>query len=129
MLNKNMRKHRAAIAFPLHVAALLIVGTSLALVYVWLDMKGEALGRRIKNLEDEGVELQSRYDNELWKWQATISPSNIDAALEQNRIVMVWPDEKNIVRVRKGDSSVASLQSLAGEIAQLAQAGRVAVND
>ncbi len=129
MINENRRKRRSNVSLPLHAAALLIVGTSLALVYVWLNMKGETLSRRINSLEAEKSQLQSRYDNELWKWERTIAPSNIEAALKENQIVMVWPDEKNIVRVRKGNSSVASLQSLAGEIAQLAQAGRVTVND
>ncbi len=129
MFNENRRKHSEHGSLPLQIVTLLILGTSFALTYVWLDMKGEALGSRIKNLEKEQVQLQSRLDNEVWKWETTISPSNIEAALKKNNIEMVWPDEKNIVRVRKIDSSVASLQNLAGEIAQLAQAGKVMAND
>ena len=124
MFNENRKKQTSNGAFPLNMALLLIIGSTLALGYVWLEMKGEALGERIKQLERDRVEIKRRYDHEVWKWENMKSPSNIEGALKRNNIVMVWPDEINIVHPRQRDVSTASIQGLAGQVAQFAQTGR-----
>lgn len=129
MFYKNRKRRTAKLAFPLHVAVLLAAGATLALVYVWFGARGEALGARIKQLEQEQAEIQRRYDNELWKWEKITSASNIEEALSRNEIVMIWPDETSIVRLEETDTSVASLQGLAGEVAQLAQSRKSVADD
>lgn len=129
MFYKNRKRRTTKSAFPLHVAALLIAGATLALAYVRLGARGEALGARIKQLEQEQAEIQRQYDNELWKWEKITSPSNIEDALSRNEIVMIWPDETSIVRLEETDTSVASLQGLAGEVVQLAQSRKSVADD
>jgi hypothetical protein len=129
MLNEHRRKKRRDISLQLHALGLLMLGASMALFYVWLHLKGEALGSRIQALEGEQRRLAGRYDTELWRWEKTITASNIEMALETHDIVMVWPDENSIVRVGKSDSALASVRFPEREVAQFAQAGRVTAND
>ena len=127
--NKNRKRRTAGLTVPLHIGVLLTAVVTFALIYVWLDMRGEALGVRIKQLEQEQAEIQERYSNELWNWERMKSPSNIEEALSRNRIVMIWPDEGSIVRLQETVASVESLQDLAGEVAQLAQSRRSVADD
>jgi len=101
----------------------------LFLIYVCLDMKGKALGARIKALEQQQEDIQKRYSYELWRWQKMRSPSNIEYVLSRNNIAMIWPSEFSIVRLRQLDTPVESIQEFAGEVTQLAQSQRTVLND
>ena len=129
MFNNNRKKKGSPGSFPLHTALFLAVGATLALGYVWIEMRGEALGERIRRLEGEQQEIQRRYDNEVWKWERMTSPLNIEEALRRNNIEMVWPDEMSVVRLRKTDTAAASLQNLAMQVAQFAQSGKPSAHD
>lgn len=120
MLRENRKKKATDGAFPMRVLLILAAGAMLAIMYVWLDAKGEMLGEQIVRLERDASEAQRRYENELWKWECAISPSNIEEALRSNHIVMVWPEEANIVRLRRTGISVAELKDFSREARQFA---------
>lgn len=129
MAGKNRKKRAAGFVFPMPVAGLLMVLVVMLLLYVWLDARVQALGARIKTLEQQQTEIQKRYDIELWKWETSKSPSNIEKMLNQNKIVMVWPAEANVVRLQEPDAIGDSGRHVDGQMAQLSRSSRSIVND
>lgn len=129
MAGKNRKKRTAGFAFPLPVAGILMVLVVLLLLYVWLDARVQALGTRIKTLEQQQAELQKRYDTELWRWETLKSPSNIEKMLSNNKLVMVWPAEVNIIRLQEPDSGVELTRRLDGQMVQLSPSPRSMAND
>lgn len=129
MAGKNRKKRTAGFVFPLPVAGILIVPVVLLLLYVWLDARVQALGTRIKTLEQQQAEIQKRYDTELWKWETLKSPSNIEKMLDKNKLVMIWPTEANIVRLQEPNAGVELTQRMDGQMAQLSRSPRSVAND
>ena len=129
MAKHNRRKKSEGFVIALPWAAVLMGVVVLMLMYVWLDARGQALGKRIKFSEQQGAEIQKRYDYELWKWEAMKSPSNIEKALAQNRIAMIWPAEDRLVRLQEPEIDAASLPPDNRQMAQLSQLPRFVVND
>lgn len=115
--------------FPLPIAGILMVLVVLLLLYVWLDARVQALGTRIKTLEQQQAEIQKRYDAELWKWETMKSPSSIEKMLAKYNITMVWPAEINIVRLPAPDSNIELAPRRDGQMAQLLRSPRSVAND
>ena len=128
-LRKNRKKRKRAFVFPLPVVAILLVTVALLLMYVWLDARGEALGSRIKLLEQEQSEIQKRYSVELWKWGKMKSPSNIERQLSRNNVVMIWADEDSVVRLHEPTAFTESTPDFEGAVAQLTSHARSILND
>lgn len=129
MTSRNRKKSTGGIGFPLQTSAALMAVALLSLAYVWLDAKGQALGARINQLEQQAAEVQKMYDNELSKWQALKSPSSIEKELNQHQLVMIWPDENNIIRVPEPETVTEIVQSREKQLAQLTQISRSVIND
>lgn len=128
-LRKNRKKRNSAFIFPLPVAAVLLVTVVLLLMYVWLDARGEALGVRIKRLEQEQSEIRKHYSAELWKWEKMKSPSNIEYQLSRNNVVMILADEDSLVRLHEPTAFTESTPDSEGAVAQLASHARFIIND
>ena len=81
----------------------------LALSYLWLNGRCEALGRRITQLESQKVELVRKVKLERSHWESAKGLDQIERLLQRHHLVMSWPDERNIVHVRRaaGESLVA----------------------
>lgn len=126
---KNRKKKTNGFVFPLPAAAVLLVTVVLLLMYVWLDAKGQALGARINLLEQQQAEIKKRYDNELWKWERIKSPANIERLLNQNRIAMIWPDERSIVRLSEPDLNSLGASSYDRQVAQMSSGARSVLHD
>lgn len=129
MAGKNRKKRTADFSFPLPVAGFLMALVVMLLLYVWLDARVQALGARIKTLEQQQAELNKRYDVELWKWETLKSPPGIEKMLNQNKIAMVWPAEANIVRLQAPDAGAAMDRGADGQLVQLARNSKSVAND
>ncbi len=129
MTHRNRKKNKPGFIFPLPVASVLMVAMVLSLLYVWFEMNGQALGSRIKVLEQQQAEIQKRYQHELWKWHKLKSPSNIEAVLCRNDIAMIWPDEERIVRFQKEEFSTTLSENFDDQVTQLAYHSRSAPHD
>ncbi len=129
MASKNRKKRTAGFAFPLPVAGLLVATVVMLLLYVWLNARVQSLGTQIKSLEQQQAEINKSYDAELWKWETMKSPSGIEKMLNQNKIVMVWPAEANIIRLQEPDSIVELSQRVEGQLVQLSRSSRSMAND
>lgn len=129
MAKHNRYKKSGGFVIALPWAAILAGIVVLMLMYVWLDARGQALGGRIKFAEQQRIEIQKRYDYELWKWETLKSPSSIEKALVQNRIAMIWPEEGSLVRLQEPEMLAEGLPAPNRQMAQLSQLPRLVVND
>ena len=84
------------VAFSLLVAAL-------AVVYLGLSNTCESIGRQIKKMENEQAELHKRVVNEERNWATARSTPNMERLMERHGIVMSWPAEQNIIRLRAAE--------------------------
>lgn len=105
--NRNRKRVKSVAVFPAPLAGVLFVVCMLALTYLWLDGRCDALGLRIKDLEKRNEALHRAIVNEEYKWAHMTSPQNMQNSLKAHGLVMDWPQEKNIVRVRRPSSSDA----------------------
>ncbi len=71
-----------------------------AMVYLSLYNSCEQLGRQIKKLEYQRAELHKRVVNEERNWAMARSIGNMERLMESHGIVMSWPQEKNIIRLK-----------------------------
>ena len=129
MAKHNRRKRTEGFVIALPWAAVLMGVVVLMLMYIWLDARGQALGSRIKFSEQQRVEIQKRYDYELWKWETLKSPSNIEKALSQNHIAMIWPEENCLIRLQEPELTAENVLPPSRQMAQLAPLPRSVAND
>jgi hypothetical protein len=125
---KNRRKDSEGFIFPAPFAAILGAVALVSIGYLWFCSRCEALGAQIKTLERSKTEAHNRRMNEEYKWSNTKSPGNIMALLQHYHLVMTYPDESRVVRLRYRSAESASLQASAGRREYVQRAG-TAVND
>ena len=129
MAKHNRRKRTEGFVIALPWAAVLMGVVVLMLMYVWLDARGQALGGRIKFSEQQRMEIQKRYDYELWKWEALKSPPSIENELSQKRVAMIWPEEGRLVRLQEPELAAENVPPYSRQMAQLSQLPRFVLND
>jgi hypothetical protein len=104
MTRSNRKKIKVnGFTFPVPFAGLVVVIAALAMGYVWLGVRCEALGKDLKKIELEKAELNKRCLNEEYNWTRMKSPQNLDKALARFGIVMTWPRPDQIVRLTEAD--------------------------
>ena len=84
--------------------SLSVLVASLAMVYLSLHNTCENIGRQIKKMENERAELHKRVVNEERNWATARSIRNMEQLMENHGIVMSWPAEQNIIRLRAEES-------------------------
>jgi hypothetical protein len=117
-MKKNRKKNSSGFIFPAPLAVVLTLLMVLSLSYLWLCSRCEGLGVRIKKLEQKRAEIHNRVLNEEYKWSNLKSPRNIEMFLQQHNLVMAWPDESHIVRIRRDAALAATASSLPRQFAQ-----------
>lgn len=98
--------------------ALGLIGASLAMVYLSLYNTCESIGRQIKSLEQEKMELQKQVVNEERNWAMARSIRRMEELMAHHGIVMTWPEERNIIRLRAAPATAAENSPLAGGLAR-----------
>ena len=125
---KNRKKDSEGFIFPAPFAAILGAVALVSLGYLWLCGRCEAMGARIKMLENKKVEAHKRVINEEYKWSNMKSPGNILALLQRYNLSMNYPDESRVVRLRYRSTESASPRASAERREYVQRAGTV-VND
>jgi len=101
MARKRKRRNRKmrvdGFIFPAPFAGVLVFISVAALSYLWLCSRCDALGREIKVLEKEQVQLENKFLNEEYKWMSMKSPKNIEETLLRYGIAMTWPRRDQVV--------------------------------
>jgi hypothetical protein len=95
MIRNNRKKD--SFVFPVPLAGLVAVCTVLALTYVCLCCRCDAVGRDIRQLEAERAELEKQVQNGEYRWTKLKSPANMDRVLADLNIVMTWPRRDQVV--------------------------------
>ena len=72
----------------------------LGMVYLNLHNACESVGREIKRLESQRTELRKQVVNEERNWSMARSIGNMERLLAAHGIVMTFPQERNIVRLK-----------------------------
>jgi hypothetical protein len=98
---KNRKKNVDGFIFPVPFALVVIAGATLALAYVWLGCRCEAVGRDLKTLEARHEELRRSEVNEKYKWARLKSPENLERKLEQTGIQMQWPRQSQVIKLHR----------------------------
>ena len=113
--NKNKKRDAQPGVFPGALAVVLACAIGIALAYLWVDGRCDAMGRRIKQLEQQKEALIRARINEEFQWSNMTSPQNMEKLLRSHNLVMSWPSEQNVVRVhrRLGDESSSATLVLA----------------
>jgi hypothetical protein len=111
MARRNRKRKVEAVALPAPFAGLIVFVVVCALAYVWLDCRGEATGRLLKQAEVRQAELKKTLSNEEYKWVQTRSPANIERSLARYGIAMSWPRPDQIVRIRDGNTEQRLLET------------------
>lgn len=125
---RNRKKDSEGFVFPAPFAGILGAVALVALAYLWICGRCEALGAQIKVLENRKVEAHKRVINEEYKWSNMKSPGNILALLQHYNLSMGYPEESRVVRLRY--RSVGSVSSDASaERREYVQRAGTAVND
>ena len=125
---KNRKKDSDGFIFPAPFAAILGAVAVISLGYLWLCGRCDSLGRQIKGLEEKKVEIHKRVINEEYKWSNMKSPGNILALLQHHNLLMNYPDESRVVRLRFRSTDSASLRR-PEERREYVQRAGTAVND
>ena len=86
--------------FPARLAVVLVLAAGLALVYVCMKSRTDALGREIKQLEVKREQLRARLVKEQCEWAKLQAPGSLEKALKEHGLVMTWPGRDQIVRLR-----------------------------
>jgi len=97
MTFRKNRKKKNGFVFPAPFASLIVLGAALALVYIWLSCRCDALGRDIKAFEIERTTLHKQLLNEEYRWTRMKSPENMERALARLGIAMGWPRRNQVV--------------------------------
>jgi hypothetical protein len=80
-----------------------LLAAALAMLYLSLFNTCESIGRQIKRLESEQAQLRKDVVNEERNWATARSIRNMEIRMEQHGIVMSWPEEKHIIRLRAAE--------------------------
>jgi hypothetical protein len=94
---RNRKKRVDGFIFPAPFAGVLVFISVAALSYLWLCSRCDELGREIKVLEKEQVQLENKFLNEEYKWMSMKSPKNIEETLMRYGIAMTWPRRDQVV--------------------------------
>ncbi|MBT3194135.1 MAG: hypothetical protein HN341_16445 [Verrucomicrobia bacterium] len=94
---RNRKKRVDGFIFPGSFAGVLVFASVAALSYLWLCSRCEELGRGIKTLEKQKVELTKKFLNEEYKWMRLKSPKSIEDSLARCGISMTWPRRDQVM--------------------------------
>lgn len=103
MARRNRKKGHEGNRVVFWGVALMALGAAIGLVYLHLFNTCETIGRTIKRLEQDQAELRQRVVNEELNWVAARSPRNMESLMARHGIVMSWPEERQILRLRAAD--------------------------
>lgn len=98
--SRNKVLHTRRVRLPMGWSLLLVMFVVSAVAYLFLCTTTEALGRQIKEEEQQIEQLRRRVASEEVRWSEMIGPRRLEEALRKHRLVMNYPANHQIVHVR-----------------------------
>lgn len=121
MARRNRKNKPEGFIFTAPLAGVLLMLSTTALTWLWLDCRCESLGTEIRSLETERGEISKKCVNERYKWTKLKSPDSIETALARHGIAMNWPQPGQVVHLSDADMS-DGLVARAGNTAPISDA-------
>jgi hypothetical protein len=121
---KNRKKFSREAAVQTPFFLVLGVAVVAAFAYLWLIQRCDALGRRLSQLDAQKAELQRQIKQERSRWESAKSLDQVEKLLQRHHLAMTWPDERNIVRIRRAADESSAAETAASR-QQYARAGGV----
>ena len=120
--NKKKVGSTGGFAVPAPLLTILVMAAVFCLAYLWIHTRSQSMGARIQKLEVEFQRVHHRVLNEETKWANMKSLVNVRDALNRHQILMDWPKEHRVIRVKLSNTNlyVAGM----GELAHLAKERR-----
>ncbi len=109
ILRTNRKKERSRgflVVGPL--ALVMVFGSGLSIGYLWLEIRCEALGRQLKQLEVKKHQVHTKYAMAESRWARMTGPEQLEGALRRHGLAMEWPREDQILRVDRTARSSGS---------------------
>jgi hypothetical protein len=100
-LRVRNRQYGVRSIFPGTLFGVLMTLTVFALSYLYLCGRCDALGKKINQLEKSRDNLRREIVNEEYKWSNMTSPDSMEKLLKKHNLVMTWPSEGSVVRLRR----------------------------
>jgi len=129
---KRRRKNKKLdvnLDFPAPLAIVLLVASTLALGYLTIVTRCEALGRDLRELDATLDEYQRRLSNEQYKWSQAIAPANLKTVLLRNNLYMNWPQPEQVVRFEPVRHDLGAIAADAAIDVRMAGLTRTALNE
>lgn len=114
MAKRNRKNGREGNRMVFWGVPLMALVAALGMVYLHLSNTCERIGRDIKRLEKERVELHKRVVNEEHNWGTASSIRNMEQLLARHGIEMTWPEQAHVIRLVErefGEPAQYALQS------------------
>jgi hypothetical protein len=125
---RNRKKRVDGFIFPTSFAGALVFASVVALSYLWLCSRCEEVGREIKTLESQQVQLAKKLLNEEYKWTRMKSPGSIENTLRRTGVKMTWPRRDQVVWLAdarlRDDPRVQELQEMTPRFAGVRRVAR-----
>ncbi|MDY0145676.1 MAG: hypothetical protein RBS84_06780 [Kiritimatiellia bacterium] len=114
MAKRNRKNGREGNRMVFWGVPLMVLVAALGMVYLHLSNTCERIGRNIKSLEKDRIELHKRVVNEEHNWGTASSIRNMEQLLTQHGIAMTWPEQANIIRLVERESDEPAQYALRG---------------
>ncbi len=100
--SSNRNRKLKAEARPLPTRSVLVCSSivCMALAYLWLSSRTEALAQQIKVEENALTDLRRDVAAEEVRWNDMIGPRNLKLALKENNLNMDWPKPEQVLHIR-----------------------------
>lgn len=115
-MNVRSRKPGVRGVFPGTLFGVLLVLAVLALTYLYLCGRCDALGKKINELEKVRDIQRRDVVTEEYKWSNLTSPKSMEELLTKHGLTMTWPSEDSVVRLRRNPLPHLYAQGQPGEI-------------
>jgi len=115
MARKRVRKNvkRDGFVFPGPLLAVLLMAAAIALAYLWLTARCEAMAQQIRDLEKQARRLREQRRIEEFRWWSMSSPEKIMRALRRRGLRMDWPRDSQVFYVELQGGGQAGSAELA----------------
>ena len=126
---RSNKKKSGGHLIPLPFSMMLIVIAVLALCYLWMRQRCDAIGNELKALETRKAAAERLHLSQESELANLKSPQNVDRALRQHGLLMTWPSSDQIVRVPEADGPWAEAYTLTVDTNRSTALRRVVMND
>jgi hypothetical protein len=96
---RKTRKLQAQVRVSAVLASVLVPVFVTSFIWLMTGVRCEALGKKINMLEMQKEGLRKAHESEQDRWANLMAPTSFHQILRQHGLVMLRPDERQVVRI------------------------------